>query len=82
MVRSKATLTSKNQLTLPVAVRDALGVAVGDQIVFEIADNRVVVVPNVAEGRFKKYVARYRVGRGSTRKETDAWLRKLRGHND
>jgi len=54
----------------------------GDQIVFEIADNRLVVVRSVSESRFKKYVGRYRLGRGNTSKETDARLRKLRGHKD
>jgi len=82
MVRSKAKLTSKHQLTLPVAVRRALGVGVGDEVVFEIAADRVAVVPNVYEGRFKKYAGRYRVGRGSQPKDTDTWLRKIRGHVD
>lgn len=33
-----ATLTSKGQLTLPVAVREAMGVKTGDKVRFEAAD--------------------------------------------
>jgi AbrB family looped-hinge helix DNA binding protein len=38
-----ATLTSKGQVTVPKAVRDALGLAEGDQIVFRVEGNRAIV---------------------------------------
>jgi AbrB family looped-hinge helix DNA binding protein len=38
-----ATLTSKGQVTVPKAVRAALGVAAGDQIVFRVEGNRAVL---------------------------------------
>ena len=42
----KATITSKNQITLPKEVRVKLGVAPGDQVEFRIdADGDIVVVP-------------------------------------
>jgi AbrB family looped-hinge helix DNA binding protein len=38
-----ATITSKGQLTLPVAVREALGVRQGDRVVFRLLGDRAVV---------------------------------------
>lgn len=41
-----ATLTSKGQITIPVEVRDALGVTFGDRIDFiEVEKGRFVIVP-------------------------------------
>ena len=48
MLRSAvATLTSKGQLTLPKAIRDALGLHEGDQVRFELdqASGRTVMEP-------------------------------------
>lgn len=40
-----ATLTTKGQITIPVAVREALGVAAGDRVEFvEIASGRYEVI--------------------------------------
>ena len=38
-----ATLTSKGQLTVPKAVRDALGLREGDRVVFRVLEDRAVV---------------------------------------
>ncbi|BBX95936.1 AbrB/MazE/SpoVT family DNA-binding domain-containing protein [Mycobacterium lacus] len=38
-----AKMTSKGQVTVPKAVRDALGLTEGDQVVFRIAGNRAVL---------------------------------------
>jgi AbrB family looped-hinge helix DNA binding protein len=41
-----ATLTSKGQLTVPKAVRDALGVGPGDRVDFvQMADGNFAVMP-------------------------------------
>jgi antitoxin PrlF len=37
-------ITSKGQITLPKAVRDALGVEVGDRVSFRIGEDGVVVL--------------------------------------
>jgi antitoxin PrlF len=42
-VDAVATVTSKGQVTMPKAVRDALGVAEGDQIVFRVEGNRAIL---------------------------------------
>jgi len=39
-----ATITSKGQITLPKAVRDALGVAPGDRVAFHVDDEGHVTV--------------------------------------
>ena len=40
----RATLTSKGQITIPKAVRDALGVKPGDRITFHVHENGTVTV--------------------------------------
>lgn len=42
---SIATVTSKGQVTLPVAVRRALGIAAGDKLTFSISGDHAVVRP-------------------------------------
>ena len=58
-----ATLTSKGQITLPVAVRKKLGLAPGDQVDFvESADGFALVPvskhPSILRGRFAGRVAK------------------------
>jgi antitoxin PrlF len=38
-----ARMTSKGQLTVPKAVRDALGIAEGDQVVFRVEGHRATL---------------------------------------
>jgi antitoxin PrlF len=38
-----ARVTSKGQVTVPKAVRDALGIMQGDQVVFRVEGNRAVL---------------------------------------
>lgn len=42
---SIATVTSKGQVTLPVAVRRALHIVTGDKLAFVVEDDHVVVRP-------------------------------------
>lgn len=45
-----STITSKGQITLPKAVRDALGVDTGDRVAFRIEeDGRVIVEPETGD---------------------------------
>ncbi len=38
-----ATVTSKGQVTLPKAVRDALGIREGDEVLFRVLNDRAVL---------------------------------------
>jgi antitoxin PrlF len=38
-----AKMTSKGQVTLPKAVRDALGIKAGDELIFRVEGNRAVL---------------------------------------
>jgi antitoxin PrlF len=42
-VDAAARLSSKGQLTVPKAVRDALGIAEGDEVVFRVQGNRAIL---------------------------------------
>lgn len=75
-------ITSKNQLTLPRAVREALGVGCGDFVDFEVDNGKVTLVPAFPEDRFRKWAGRFRVGRGLSAKEIDVWLREVRGRDE
>ncbi|MBU1226218.1 MAG: AbrB/MazE/SpoVT family DNA-binding domain-containing protein [Actinobacteria bacterium] len=46
-----ARVTSKGQVTIPKAVRDALGIAEGDEIVFRVEQHRAVLArtPNLLD---------------------------------
>jgi AbrB family looped-hinge helix DNA binding protein len=79
MVRSKAKITSKGQITLPAAVREALHVGTGDVVAFEVHAGGVNVVPEHRPDRFAAFVGKYRSGKGKTAEEVDSWLRELRG---
>lgn len=38
-----ARVTSKGQVTIPKAVREALGISAGDQVVFKVEEHRAVL---------------------------------------
>lgn len=42
-IQEQATLTSKGQITLPKAIRQALGVVAGSKVVFELRAGEVIV---------------------------------------
>ena len=48
---AEATITSKGQVTIPKAVRDKLGIAEGDEIVFRVEKNRALLAktPNLLD---------------------------------
>lgn len=77
----RARVTSKGQLTVPKGVRAALGLQTGDELIFEVGAQGVVIRP----GRpyvspFAEVAGAWREGRGAAPAETDTWLRWLRGH--
>lgn len=57
MIHSR--MTSKAQITLPKAVRKALGIAPGDEVVWEIEGDRVIMTragePDMFVGNFSTF---------------------------
>lgn len=82
MVQEKSKLTSKGQLTLPKAIRQALGVKEGDTVVFAVSsEGEVQLRPERGESCFAKYRG---VGLGNiqTKTEMDTYLKTLRGRDE
>lgn len=80
--RREAKLTSKGQLTLPQAIRQALGVGPGDEVAFEVTNQGVKVVPVRPTSPFHGFIGRWRDGEGMTAPAINAWLREIRGHEE
>jgi len=58
-MKAQAVVTSKGQITVPKAVRDALGVHVGDVLVFEVEAGNVRVRPSRPGHRSAGALRRY-----------------------
>ncbi|MGZ4890607.1 MAG: AbrB/MazE/SpoVT family DNA-binding domain-containing protein [Candidatus Angelobacter sp.] len=68
-----AKITSKGRITVPVAIRRALGVRAGDVLLFEEDKTGIRMRP----GRAKSPFAKYR-GIGSGKKAIIRWTRAMR----
>lgn len=81
-MEQKATVTSKGQVTIPKAVRRALGIKEGDGLVFEVGDGeaRLRVVRKPVS--FADYEGAWREGEGMSWEEVNAYVRDLRGHDE
>jgi antitoxin PrlF len=78
-LEKQAKITSKGQITVPLAIRRALGVGPGDVLLFE-EDNSGIRVRRVRkESRFAKYRGIGNRGIGSGKKAINRWVRELRG---
>jgi AbrB family looped-hinge helix DNA binding protein len=78
-MRKEAKITSKGQVTIPRAVRQALGVEAGDRLLFEEDENGVHVRPVRTASPFAKYRGIGNAGISGGRKSINRWLRQLRG---
>jgi AbrB family looped-hinge helix DNA binding protein len=45
MSNNLATITSKGQVTIPKSVRDSLGIAEDDQVLFIVEEDRAILIP-------------------------------------
>ncbi|MBN2497075.1 MAG: AbrB/MazE/SpoVT family DNA-binding domain-containing protein [Deltaproteobacteria bacterium] len=65
-------ITSKGQITIPVAIREALGLLPGVEVEFEVDGNTVRIVRNAdaVEGRGRRVIDRIR-GRATVKMTTD-----------
>lgn len=78
----QAKITSKGQITVPVRVREALGVKAGDKLVFDMNGDEVVVRPVRTKSVFEKYRGIGNPTIGSGRDAINKYFRELRGHED
>ncbi len=77
-MQSNAKITSKGQITIPLKVRQALGVKEGDKLVFEQNGGEMTVRPEKRESRFAKYQGIGTPGIGSGREAVIKYVRSLR----
>lgn len=81
-MEQRARVTSKGQVTIPKAVRRALGIREGDSLLFEIEDGEVRVRVERKPISFADYAGVWREGKGMSIEEINAYVRDLRGHDD
>lgn len=74
----QAKITSKGQITVPLAIRRALGVGAGDVLLFEEDKTGVRVRPVRTKSPFAKYRGIGNRGIGSGKKAIIRWTRSMR----
>ena len=71
-----ATVAERGQITLPKAVRDALGLVKGSKLKVELIEGRIVLRKDVGDA-LSRVRGRYKLAEGFT--STDDAMRALRG---
>jgi AbrB family looped-hinge helix DNA binding protein len=77
-MRSEAKISDTGQVTIPAEVRNALGVTVGDTLVFESDAEGIRLLKLSQANPFAAVAGALRVGGGLTLAEIDAQVRALR----
>lgn len=72
----EATVAERGQITLPKAVRDALGLSKGSKLKVELIDGRIILRKDVDDA-LSRLRGRFKLAEGF--KTTDDALRALRG---
>ena len=75
----QAKITSKGQITVPLKVRNRLGVKAGDNLVFDLNGSEVRVRPARKRSAFAKYRGIGNPGMASGREAVLKEIRDLRG---
>ena len=78
-MQREAKVTSKGQITVPKAVRNALGLRPGDKVVFEQDGEQICVRPVRARSQFARFRCIGNPGMASGRKAVLRKIRELRG---
>jgi AbrB family looped-hinge helix DNA binding protein len=71
-----ATVAERGQITLPKAVRDALGLTKGTKLTVELIDGRIILRKDVGDA-LSKLRGRFKLAEGF--KSTDEAMRAIRG---
>lgn len=77
-MQTRAKITSKGQITVPLKIRKALGVKEGDQLVFDQNGGEVVVRPLKRLSKLEKYRGIGTPGISAGRKAVIRSVRELR----
>jgi AbrB family looped-hinge helix DNA binding protein len=77
-LKNQVKITSKGRITVPLAIRNALGVRAGDVLLFEEDDTGVRVRPLRAKSPFAKYRGIGNRGIGSAKEALIRWTRAMR----
>jgi antitoxin PrlF len=76
-----STISSKGQITVPLEIRQRLGLKEGDRVEFIVDDERTVIRPAQSpENPFEKY--RGILPAFASKREINAWVRSLRDEDD
>jgi antitoxin PrlF len=78
-LQTRAKVTSKGQITLPIALRKRLGVKPGDSVLFESKGDEIVVLPQRRPGVFEEFRGSGTPGIGPGKKAVLDWVREIRG---
>ncbi|MBW2263401.1 MAG: AbrB/MazE/SpoVT family DNA-binding domain-containing protein [Deltaproteobacteria bacterium] len=74
-------ITSKGQVTIPVEIRERLGLLPGSEVVFEVDGNAVKIVKvKRKSGRGRRLIEHMR-GRGTVKMTTDEIMALTRGRS-
>ena len=68
---SNAVVSSKGQVTLPVAMRTQLGIEPGSQIQFEVRGKEIVITPLLPMSAYRGILKGYDLGDIEPEKEAD-----------
>ena len=72
-------ITSKGQVTIPLAVRQATGLLPNCEVEFEVRGKKVIMVKAARQPRRGEALVRHLRGRGSVRMSTDEIMALTRG---
>lgn len=78
-MQSQARITSKGQVTVPAAIRRALGVSPGDSLIFDEQNGEVKIHPIRKADPFEKYRGIGIPGAPRGKKAFLNWFREFRG---
>ncbi len=74
-----AKITSKGQITIPVEIRQEMGVGAGDRLAFERRKGVMSIVPVRTESRFERYRGIGVPGIGPGKEAVLKAIREMRG---
>ena len=70
-MHANAVVSSKGQVTLPAAMRAALGIEAGSRIQFEVRDKELVIKPELPITAYRGILQGYDLGNIEPEKEPD-----------